>query len=176
MFFSSLYNNKEAAKRRAYTEVVSLIENDVREFVEQELIVFNRNPNNKNLADSVIANLALFDLSQLKTENGVLQIRNLFNDHHNQIVNHRMKHLLTTIYIRYGTEVVDDIATVTIRTIKGVYDLDKYLVRNLDSEYIFFWLQPFIRKAWDDIFNSAPDLIIQDKVETPEKNAEQPKA
>ena len=163
-----LFSDKNVNLRNNFQNLVLSIESDIREFVEYEITTYMQNPNNKTLVDSVIANLALFDLSRLKTEQGVAQIKNLFNDHHTQIVNRRLKHFLSTCYIRYGIDPVDKIAEHTLHVISGVYDIDERIITDIDKEYMTFWLQPFIRKAWDDIFRQAPVINNTPIQETPQ--------
>lgn len=134
--------------------IVIAIEDDVREFVEQELVIYKRDPNNKRLDDSVIVNFALFNLEALKYQNGYDQIMNLMADHHNQTVGLRLKQLLHTLYIRYGVERVIELSKKVLSSMNKVYDIDNEVLGNLDESYNTFWLQPFVRKAYSDIVNS----------------------
>ena len=131
--------------------VVLGIEKDVYDFVVQELSTYKQNPDNTRLDNSVVANLALFDLSALKYEKGYDQMRNLLADHDNQMVSRRMKQLLLTLYIRYTRDSVDAVSVSTLDGISAVFEIDPNLLAKLDSEYNVFWLQPFIRKAYNDI-------------------------
>lgn len=135
--------------------VVELVEHDVRVFVEQELVIYKRDPDNERLDGSVIVNLSLFNLEALKYQNGVDQMKNLLSAHHNQIVETRMKQLLHTLYIRYGIEIIDDLAEKTIKSMVGVYGLNEQVVSSLDKDYNTFWLQPFIRQAYNDLMNAV---------------------
>ena len=106
---------------------------------------------NKRLDNSVIANLAMFDLSALTYEKGYKQMENLLSDHSNQMVGRRMKQLLLTLYIRYTMDAVNTISVNTLDGIASVFNISKDTLVSLDNEYNIFWLQPFIRKAYNDI-------------------------
>lgn len=131
--------------------LIKLVEQDVLDFVERELVIYKQNPDNKRIDDSVIVNIALFDLGALKYQNGLDQINNLFRDHTNQVVNRRLVQLLHTLHIRYGSELVDNLAERVLSSMVGLYGLDERVIRNLDNNINTFWLQPFIREAYDEI-------------------------
>jgi hypothetical protein len=137
--------------------LIKHVEQDVYEFVEQELVIYKRNPDNKCLAESVIVNLALFNLEALNYQNGYDQMENLLADHHNQVVSLRMKQLLHTLYIRYGIDTIDNLAEDVLKTMVHVYNIKGDIIKQLDSEYNVFWLQPFIRQAYDSMVNSVSD-------------------
>ena len=137
--------------------LIKYVEQDVYEFVEQELIIYKRNPDNKRLDESVIVNLALFNLEALNYQNGYDQMKNLMADHHNQVVSLRMKQLLHTLYIRYGIDAIDNLAENVLRTMVHVYNIKEAIINQLDSEYNVFWLQPFIRQAFDSMVDSVSD-------------------
>ena len=50
------------------------IQNDVDEFVKTELAVYLSRTDSDNIADSVITNIALFDIDSINTEHGYTQI------------------------------------------------------------------------------------------------------
>ena len=146
-----MFTFKEEVKTPIPNPIITHIESDVREFVEQELILYKQNPDNTRLDDSVIVNLALFNLEALKYQKGYDQMINLLSDHHNQIVGQRMKQLLHTLCIRYGISTVEAVSESTISSMIMIYDLDKSIVAKLDEDYNTFWLQPFIRLAYSQI-------------------------
>lgn len=144
--------------------LVGHVEQDVYEFVEQELVIYKRNPDNTRLDESVIVNLALFNLEALNYQNGYEQMQNLMADHHNQVVSLRMKQLLHTLYIRYGIEAINALAENVLKTMVHVYNIQEAVVNKLDGEYNVFWLQPFIRQAYDSMINSISNKT-EDSVE-----------
>ena len=153
-----MWSSKEVVKPFP-DPVVELVENDVRTFVEQELTTYKRNPDNQRLDDSVIVNIALFNLEALNYQNGVDQMNNLLSDHHNQIVEKRMKQLLHTLYIRYGIDIIDDLAERTLTTMVAVFNLKEPIIRTLDEKHNTFWLQPFIRLAYTNMMNDMETSV-----------------
>ena len=164
--YEHTFSDSKVCIRKHIEDLVRYIEADTKDYVLMELAIYKRDPQHKDFSESIIANLALFDVSTLDNENSVSQMKNLLSDHHNQVVNHRLKHFLTTLYLRYGADAVDDIGNETLRLICGVYDVSTDTISRLDAEYNTFWLQPFIRKAWDEIitFNQehVADNVKQD--------------
>ena len=137
--------------------LIKHVEQDVYEFVEQELVTYKRNPDNKRLDESVIVNLALFNLEALNYQNGYDQMENLMANHHNQVVSLRMKQLLHTLYIRYGIDTIDNLSEKVLKTMIHVYNIKEDVINQLDSTYNVFWLQPFIRQAYSTMINSVSD-------------------
>ena len=130
-------------------QLVRDIESDVRDFVQNELILYHAG-GGSGQQDSVIANLALFDLSSLLTEQGFSQMEKLFGDSHGQLVGRRILQLRHTLYIRYGDAVRD----VERRSIDGLVSV--YGLRKRDTELVAgrlpgLWLVPFIRQAYNAI-------------------------
>lgn len=145
-----MWSSKETVKQ--YPDpVVNLVEEDILSFVEDELIIYKQNPDNKRLDGSVIVNLALFNLEALNYQNGVDQMKNLLSEHHTQIVGTRMKQLLHTLYIRYGIEEIDNLAENVLRSMIHVFNLKEEIVDMLNKEYNVFWLQPFVRSAYNKL-------------------------
>ena len=140
--------NKKEWYNKERRQLVKEIEHDVYDFVVRELITYKQNTDNKTLGESVIANIALFDLAALNHEEGVAQMENLLKDHLNQMVGRRMSQLLHTLYIRYGIDQVDDIANESLFAMVGVYRLNHETISTLDEKYNIFWLVSFIREAF----------------------------
>ena len=140
--------NKKEWYNKERRQLVKDIEHDVYEFVVRELITYKQNIDNKTLGESVIANIALFDLAALNHTDGVAQMENLLKDHTNQMVGRRMSQLLHTLYIRYGIEQVDDIANESLFAMVGVYKLNNEVISTLDEKYNIFWMVSFIREAF----------------------------
>ena len=147
MFWSK---KKEWFDERRY-DLVQKIERDVEAFVVRELITYKQNTTNKTLGDSVIANIALFDLAALNTKDGYDQMINLLSDHQNQLVNRRMRQLLHTLYIRYGIDPVDDVANDSLLAMVGTYKLNNDTIADLDDKYNILWLVSFIREAYFNV-------------------------
>ena len=148
-------------KYKPIRNIAKSVENDVREFVEHELIIYRQNPENKRLDNSVIVNIAMFDLHFLKLENGVTQMINLVSDHNNQVVGRRLKHLLHMLYIKYGLDEVDDLAEKTLRSMQVVYDIPEKTISFLDFKINVFWLQPFINAAYSSLMFEVEQSIKQ---------------
>lgn len=136
------------------TETVLNVEQDVQEMVARELVLFKRNPDNKNFEQSAIANIALFNLPAITTEQGYEQIVNLFQDHFSQMVGRRINQLLHTLYIRYGSGIIAELTERSMSGMEQVYDINETLLHRLFNEVPSFWLQPFIRKAYFDIVDA----------------------
>ena len=143
--------NKKEWYNKERRQLVKDIEHDVYNFVVRELITYKQNVDNKTLGESVIANIALFDLAALNHKDGVAQMENLLKDHTNQMVGRRMSQLLHTLYIRYGIEQVDDIANESLFAMVGVYKLNNEVISTLDEKYNIFWMVSFIREAFFDV-------------------------
>lgn len=152
--FNLFKRNKKEWYNKDRHQLVRDIERDVYKFVTRELITYKQNTNNKTLGDSVVANLALFDLAALNFKEGIDQMENLLRDHQNQMVNRRLSQLLHTLYIRYGIDQVDDIANDALFAMVGVYKLNNTVISNLDDKYNVFWMIPFIREAYFVIMNN----------------------
>ena len=135
--------------------LVSYVESDVQEFVEQELVIYKQNRDNKRIDNSVIFNLAMFNPQALSYQNGYDQMVNLLDDKHTQFVGSRLRQLLHTLYIRYGVNAIDDLAEHTLKTMVAVYKVPDRVVAELDEKFNVFWLQPFIRLGYTNITNSV---------------------
>jgi len=134
-------------KKPNVTDLVKDIESDVLEFVQNEMILYHSNPDNAQ-RNSVIANMALFDLSSLLTEKGYSQMVNLFGDSHGQLVGRRIRQLRHTLYIRYGKP-LREVEKRSIAGMAEVYDLRKEDVEIAARRIPGLWLIPFIRRAYD---------------------------
>ena len=129
--------------------IIPQIEADVLQFVSTEMYTYRLRFDNFN--DSVIVNIALFDLDALKYENGIEQILNLYKDHHDQLVNRRLNQFLLMLYIRYGVKEVRKIADNVLEAIHEVYKIDQNMLDGLAYRINTFWLQPFIRQACETV-------------------------
>ena len=134
-------------KSEKITSVVANIERDTMEFVTHEIALYLSNPDNTNLSNSAIANLALFNLPALATANGYEQMLNLFSDHFDQMTARRINQHLHTLYIRYG-KILNTIRRRSIASMNDIYGIDKRILKHLSVSIPAFWLQPFIRYAY----------------------------
>jgi hypothetical protein len=148
---------KVEPEKDIYKEVL-LVENDVRDAVVRELVLFKRNPDNETFEQSAIANIALFNLPALQTQKGYDQCVNLFEDHYEQMVGRRINQLLHTLYIRYGKDLIGDIVERTLTGMEDVYNIDQTILHKLNDTVPGFWLQPFIRKAYFDIVDDVASV------------------
>ena len=158
----SFFNRKKAYSYE-YEQLVRKVEHDVYNFVVKELITYKQKSSKKSFGDSVIVNIALFDLAALNYNDGVAQMENLLTDHINQLVNRRMKQLLHTLYIRYGIECVNMVANKSLEAMVAVYDLNVETISSLDEKYNIFWLVPFVREAYFSAIQGTEPESEEDK-------------
>lgn len=155
-----MFNKQKDKYNNDLRAIILLIEEDIKEAVVQEMVLFKRNPDNKNFEQSAIANIALLNLPAIETENGYEQVINLFEDHYEQMVGRRLNQTLHTLYIRYGTAVINEVAERSLTGMEQVYNINESILHNLYEEIPAFWMQPFIRKAYFDVVN---DLATAEK-------------
>ena len=132
-------------------DTIIAIEEDVKEFVQLELLMYKQNPDNTRLDNSIIVNLALFDLSSLEFKAGYEQMVNLLVKHNDQFVDRRMRQLLVSLYLRYGKDAIDDVSIKTLDYMHDVFGVNKESLSALDEQFNTFWLQPFISKAYYEL-------------------------
>ena len=113
------------------------IQNDVDEFVKTELAVYLSRTDSDNIADSVITNIALFDIDSINTEHGYTQISRLLGNHYDQMIERRMRQFLHSLYIKYS--------------IKAYPNVRKENINALNNAFNTFWLVPFIKESYNTI-------------------------
>ncbi len=137
-------------------ETIDKIQDDVFDFVGMELQVHLTNSDNNNLNDSVIANIALFDLESIYTEQGYSQITRLLGNHYDQMVERRTRQLLHMLYIKYGSSAINSIRKRVVETMSIAYPMSNPInCKILDKQFNTFWLIPFIKEAYNDIVLTA---------------------
>jgi hypothetical protein len=137
-------------------ETINKIQDDILDFVETELQVHLSNNSNTGLNNSVIANLAMFDLEAIYSEQGYMQMDRLLGNHYDQMVERRTRQLLHMLYIKYGNNAIENIRKRVIDTMSIAYP--KALAancRSLDKKHNTFWMVPFIKEAYNNIVLAA---------------------
>ena len=131
---------------------VDAVQKVVTAFVSTELRIYLADEKHPDFNRSVIANIALFDIEGLNSENGYVQMCRLLGSHHDQMVERRIKQLLHGLYIKYGQETISQLAERVIQTMHLAYPVvHKENIRSLHERFNTFWLIPFIKKAYDEI-------------------------
>ena len=124
------------------------VQHDIDTFTEIELRTYVARQDGFKVDDSVIANIALFDLSTLDTEPGYNQMRNLMVDKYDQKTEKRLMQELHQLYIRYGMKTIRKIRERVVESMPDAYGIDSNVVEILDRDFNYFWMVPFIKNSY----------------------------
>ena len=128
------------------------IQNDVDEFVKTELAVYLSRTDSDNIADSVITNIALFDIDSINTEHGYTQISRLLGNHYDQMIERRMRQFLHSLYIKYSINAIEYVKKRVIKSFLKAYpNVRKENINALNNAFNTFWLVPFIKESYNTI-------------------------
>lgn len=130
--------------------LVERVQTDVTTFVAVELRAFIANPD-KQLSDSVVANIAFFDLPAMETERGNEQLNRLMSEHYDQMLSRRLKQLLHSLYIRYGLDPIETLRQRVVETMSIAYTINVHFIKEFDQKYQYFWLIPLIKNAYNTL-------------------------
>lgn len=129
-------------------ETIQMIEKDIAIFVQSEVLLFKKQAPTAPLSDSIIGNLAMFDLSAITTEVGYGQMKRLLSEEFTQLLSRRMRHLVHMLYIRYGRKIISELQDRTIGTMSLSYGLDTDLLNPIAEELDLLWVIPFVQQAY----------------------------
>ena len=136
--------------------LIDEIQDDVTQFVQTELQIYLSDSKVEGLDRSVVANIALFDLTGINSEKGFLQINRLLGSHYDQMVERRTRQLLHSLYIRYGADKIDKVKKRVVETFTLAYPtIRPENIAHLNRTHNTFWLVPFIKEAYNTLVMGA---------------------
>ena len=143
--FWSLKKKKESVLN---PDLYELITDDVRIWVAIELTTLApRTVDGKQI--NPLLNFVTFDLHTLVTREGFTQMmRLLTGSDTDQTVMLRLKSLVCDLYIKYGTDVIDELRERIYSTLTDMYALNFNVEDQLDVNNTF-WLYPIMLRVYN---------------------------
>ena len=132
-------------------KLIADIQRDVTIFVSKEIRLYLSDKNHKTLEQSMIGNLALFDLTTLAYKKGYDHMETLLTTSYVNGVPRRLNELLHMLTIKYGRKLIKRIRNESIKSMPEIYSIDKLICNRFDREFVTFWLIPFIKQGYNEI-------------------------